>query len=86
MLKTLKSDLLLIKRGLDVISRIEPYFISLRIIRSIFNAFAPFINIYMSGMILNELAGGRDLRTLVTLVSVTLGANFLTWLIIHGFN
>jgi len=38
MLKTLKSDLLLIKRGIDVISKLEPYFITLRVIRSIFNA------------------------------------------------
>jgi len=40
----------------------------------------------MSGMILNELDGGRELQKLIMLVSVTIGANFLIWLIIHGIN
>ena len=86
MFKNLRTDLLMIKRGLNIISKIEPYFLTLKIIRSIFNAFAPFINIYMSGMILNELAGGRDSRRLIVLVSMTIGLNFIIWLIIHGIN
>ena len=86
MFKNLKEDLKLIKRGLDIISKLEPHFITLKIIRSFFNAFVPFINIYMSGLILNELAGNRDLRKLIFLVSLTIGLNLLTWLIIHGMN
>ncbi|MCL2774549.1 MAG: ABC transporter ATP-binding protein/permease [Oscillospiraceae bacterium] len=86
MFKILKEDLKLIKRGLNMVSKIEPYLMTLKIIRSVFNAFVPFINIYMSGLILNELAGSRELRRLIFLVSLTIGLNFLSWLIIHGMN
>ena len=53
MFKKLKEDLELIRRGLNMIFKIEKYLLPLKIIRALFNAFVPFINIYMSGMIIN---------------------------------
>ena len=85
-LNKLAEDIKLLKRGVKIVSKLEPYLITVRVIRALVNALTPFINIYMSGMILNELTGNRDLKTLIILVIITTGANFIIQMSEHGMN
>lgn len=50
----------------------------------LFGNLAPYVNIYMSAEIINELASGRDTRRLITLAVFTISADLLI-VIIKGF-
>lgn len=47
------------------------------VFRSIFSVFTPFVNLYMSAQIMNELAGDRDIGKLILFVAITVGLNFI---------
>ena len=51
---------------------------------AIFRSFTPFVNIYMSAMIIDELAGGRDLALLGRYVLITIGLNLIIALVNHA--
>jgi len=46
-------------------------------LKSLFTNLSPFVNIFMSAQIINEIAGARDISQLINLVVITLSANFI---------
>lgn len=61
-------------RAFKMVSKKYPGMISSRIICVIWSAITPYITIYLSALIVGELAGARDSERLKKLVFVTLGA------------
>ncbi len=76
MLKNLKSDLKLIFRGIKYFNETEHNLAALIVVQHTFIALAPFVNIVMSGLILDKLAGGNSLFSLIILVVVMVILNF----------
>ncbi len=67
----------LIKRGMGMIHTLEPSYFRMTAIQSVIDASQPLITLYMSALILNELAGTRNINTLVIFVLLTVGINLL---------
>ncbi len=85
-MKSLCRDLRLIRKGLMEIHRIRPMLLTFLIIRSLFQALSPFINIYMSARIVNGISAGQSLESLLVLAAVTVSLNVLVLLIAYGLN
>lgn len=81
-----KKDILTIKRGLSVVHEVQPWLLLTQSICAAFEAVFPFINIYMSALILDELAGRKSLKALIVLVTATICSNLTTQLIIRALN
>ena len=64
------------RRAWKHVHSLNPALLPLTILKSIFMSLSPFINLYMSAEIMNELAGDRDINKLIVLVIVTIGLNF----------
>ena len=78
---TIKQHIGLIMRGLKIWkAHPQPVFLS-SALSALFEGLVPFINIYFSAMILNELASARDREQLIFLVSLTVGFNLVGFLI-----
>lgn len=71
--RSIPNDLKKIKRGCIIIKQLAPGLLEFTLIRSILNAFTPYISIYMLAVIIDELVGNRDLKTLFYYVSLTAG-------------
>jgi len=80
-----KKDILTIKRGLATIHELQPWLILMMSISVAFEAVSPFINIYMSALVLDELAGGKNLKRLTALVMITICSNLVILLINWAF-
>ena len=85
-MKKLKNDVLLIKKGLKEIRTIRSGFIGLIITKNIFSSISPFINIYMSALIINSLEKKQTFEYLMFLAVITVGANFCVSLISSTLN
>ncbi len=72
----LKYDILMIYRGLREISRIRSNLLALVYIHSVLEALMPFINIYMSALIINSIAI-TSLKKLLCYAGITIGLNFI---------
>ncbi len=90
MSKNLKSDTALIIRGYREIRELQPHLITLSLIRGIFNSVSPFINIVISGIIINFIVNGEPVKKLFILVGILIGANLsahlLTSILNHVIN
>ena len=64
-------------KGLKLISKLRKWFIPLLILNGVFADLAPFVTIYMSAEIVNELAGAKDKERLLFLVLFTVTADLL---------
>lgn len=78
MFRKLKDDMKIMMRGFSVVHETQPGIISLNISLSFFNALSPFINLYLSAEILNELSMYRDIRKLALLVILIVVLNLFT--------
>ncbi len=78
---TIKQNISLILRGLKIISSFPIPLLLSKTVSCVFNAAVPFINIYFSARILNELAGARSQNRLIILVLMTIGLNLIFVLI-----
>ena len=79
--RTFSQDLKLFCRGIGVVHRVSPGYLTLLLIRTFFSRLSPFINLYMSAFILTELLGEGRIDRLVLLVSITLALNLAVYLI-----
>ena len=59
------------------IHSLNPKLLPMTVFRSIFVMFTPYINLYMSAEIMNELAGNRDIQKLTLFVIITISLNFI---------
>jgi ATP-binding cassette, subfamily B, bacterial len=85
-MKRLLDDLFYIVKGLKEIRRIRPWLLTLLVLRGMCEAAAPFINIYMSGLIIDEIAGGGTSRLLIQYAVITLSLNLIIVLLIRLMN
>lgn len=86
MLERLRNELRFILRGYGTIRVISPWFLTFSLIKGLLEALSPFVNIYMSGRIINALTARRDLRDLLVLVLLTVGANLAITLFVSIVN
>lgn len=75
--KSLKEDLKLIMRGCSIIRRLSPGLLGLSLLKSFLNAFTPYIAIYFSAMIIDELVGNRNFMLLMLYAGITVGGTLL---------
>lgn len=71
----IKEQFKLLLRGYKVINSLPKPILLSKAVSCLLNALTPFINIYFSAQILNELAGVREQNRLVVLIALTLGVN-----------
>ena len=75
--RTLKEEIAMTLEGYKVLIKIDKRFIWIPIVKSIFSAFLPFVNLFLSAQILTELTGKRDLRTLIIYAIITVSLNLI---------
>lgn len=80
------DNLRIIKFGLKEIHGLQPWAITVNVLYGIFKSIAPFINIYMSARIIDELLGPKDIDRLIFLVGITIGLNLITHLTSTGLD
>lgn len=84
--KTLKDDLKLIIQGIEEVHRLQPWAIFTSMLYAFLKSIGPFINIYMSARIIDELLEGKDVNRLIFLVCITIGLNLIIHLLTTGFD
>lgn len=80
---TIKSDLYIVMKSFERIQQNQPWLIPLGIITSLVSALYPFINIYMSALIVDKLIY-RNWNELLTLALITIGLNLVFGVLING--
>ena len=78
---SLREDLRSIKRAFQTAHQLTPGLIGVSIGSALCASLSPFIGIYFSARILNELLGERDVTRLVTYVLLTIGLSLLAHLV-----
>lgn len=63
----------LIKRALSIISELTPHRLTINVIKAVIDALTPYIAIFMSALIIDELTGERNLSVLIPYVLITTG-------------
>ncbi len=63
----------LIKRALSIISELTPHRLTINIIKAVTDSLTPYIAIFMSALIIDELAEERNLSVLIQYVLITTG-------------
>lgn len=72
------------KIGLKETYKLNHWVLPVVIFDALFKSIAPFINIYMSSKIIDELLGAKDIKRLELLVAITIGFNLIVHLISTG--
>ncbi len=72
----LKERIAVTRRGYRMLAEYCPRLIRTKVIAAAAEALSPFVTIWFSGRIINEITGNRDIGTLVLLVFLTVGLNF----------
>ena len=83
---TVKYHLLMIKRGIATMMKMEKSFVLLHLIIETITPFIPYLNIYMSARIIDELVGNKNINILIIYVTLTIGLNMILSLAISGLN
>ena len=82
----IKEDIRMIKRGIREFDNILPGQMAYLFGKSALEAWTPWIAVWMSAMILNELAGAGDRTRLCIFVLVSAGGTLLLSVLGHGLN
>lgn len=81
---TIKDELKTIIIGLKEIHKLQSWVILVTILDSVLKSIAPFINIFMSAKIIDELVGYKDINKLILFVGITIGLNLIIHLLSTG--
>lgn len=84
-MKTRSSEITIFYKGILEIHKIRSGLLSLIIAGSVFHALSPFINIYMSGQILNGITEKQPFKHLLLLVLLTVSINLIIGIIASIF-
>lgn len=84
--RTLKQDIHLFMRGVRIIRSVSPGYLPLLLCHTFFSTLSPYINLYMSAFILNELLSKHRADRLLFLVIMTLTLDLIIYLIKCIFN
>lgn len=82
----IKKNIETVKNGLKEIYRLQHWVLPVTIFDALFKSMAPFINIYMSAKIIDELIGLKDINKLIYLVAATIILNLAVHLIATGLD
>lgn len=82
----IKKNIKTIKNGIKEINFLQRWVLPVTIFNAFFKSAAPFINIYMSARIIDELIGPKNVNTLIHLVIITIILNLAVHLISTGFD
>lgn len=82
----MKDNFKTFKMGIKEIHRLQPWVIPATVFYAFLNALGPFINIYMSARIIDELVSRRSVDRLIFLVAITIGLNLSIHLLVKGLN
>lgn len=72
-----KKRIEITKRGYDIINTYTPGLIKAKVISAMIEALSPFVTVWFSARIINEIAGRRNVRALLVNVLLTIGIQFL---------
>lgn len=75
--RTLQEDWALFWRGMKIWNKLMPSFWVYKGMSVLAETFTPYFGLYMSALLVNELAGDCDLHRLLLLAAVTVGGGFL---------
>lgn len=78
----LKDKINITVRGFKTINELIPGYLPFAAVKAILEAFLPFVNIYMSGLIITAITEKSDLQNLGILVVITVVLNFITTMLI----
>ena len=81
-----RENIKTLNTGLKEIHELQPWVLTVTIFDSLFKSLAPFINIYMTARIIDELLGAKDIDRLIFLVGLTIGLNLIVHLISTGLD
>ncbi len=84
--RSLKTNLKMIWDTIRILYQLSPRAMVVSEVGAVFRSFTPFVNIYMSAKIIDELAGARSVNTLIVYVLITIIANLLITLINQAAN
>lgn len=73
-------------RGFSCLFRIERAYAILHVITASLEPLRPYINLYMTAVILNELSGGKNVRLLLLYALATVALNLLLSVLLHILN
>ncbi len=82
----LERHMKVLKIGLKEINGLQPWVLPVTILDAFFKSVAPFINIYMSARIIDELIGVKAIDRLVLLAGLTIILNLIIHLISNGLD
>ena len=74
--RNLKEEWKLISRAFGILNKMFPNFWFLEIVYSFWQSVVPYFGLFMSSLMVNELAGGCDLKHLYTLATITVVGGF----------
>lgn len=74
---SIKKELILIIRGLKIIQNMMPSYILLMLLTSIITAITPYVNLYFSAKIIDEIVGDRNVENLITYVACLVVIGFI---------
>lgn len=82
---SLKERIAITTRGFGLIKKYCPGLISSKTILVLVQSLKPFLTVWLSVQIINEIANGRRMNRLVMLTVIVLMINFLVSLLLNGF-
>ena len=82
----LKERIAVTRRGYRMLAEYCPKLIRTKVIAAAAEALSPFVTIWFSGRIINEITGNRDIGTLTALVLLTVGLGFAFSMIRNALN
>ncbi|MFA6941807.1 MAG: ABC transporter ATP-binding protein [Clostridiaceae bacterium] len=81
-----KKNIKLIITGIKEVQNLQPWILTVTILDSLFKSIYPFVNIYMTARIIDELLGSKNIERLIYLVSITISLNLIIYLISSGLD
>jgi len=82
----LKKRIRITKRGYEILRKYCPGLIKAKVISATAGALTPFVTIWFSARIINEIAGDRNLRKLAVYIFLTVFINFVFSMIKNSLN
>lgn len=79
-----RQDIQILYRAIKELHRMEPKALPVCVFSAVFSSFSPFVNIYFSARIIEELIGNKELNRLVFLIGLTIGFNLLIHIIMQA--
>lgn len=84
--KAVNDDISMVIKGVKLLRSMQPWLMPITAITAFFSSIYPFINIYMTSVIINELTTTRNLHRLIFYVLITICLNLIVSLSLNGLS